>query len=183
MTIDRHKVLWIPNTCSFVLFKDLASLSNVSTSSDLILKTQWSLGQVTPFIGSKAFDALKLWATIKTFGRSGIEKLIGGRLALTAQVQQAICARRILSCSTRRISTLVCLRTFPMLVNAQLLQQTNIFQQLTWKRSTTLTALSKPIPASRRTYKCHRPSGWAQVAGLHVRLLRRRRVSSRGIRF
>ena len=90
VTIDPHKVLWIPNTCSFVLFKNPASLSNISTNSDLILKTQWSLGQVTPSIGSKAFDALKLWATIKTFGRDGIEKLIDGRLALTAQIQQVI---------------------------------------------------------------------------------------------
>lgn len=90
VTIDPDKVLWIPNTLSFVLFKNLASLSNVSTKPDLILKTQWSLGQVTPFIGSKAFDALKLWATIKTYGRDGIEKLIDDRLELTAQIQQAI---------------------------------------------------------------------------------------------
>lgn len=40
VTIDPHKVLWVPNTCSFVLFKIPASLSNISTNSELILKTQ-----------------------------------------------------------------------------------------------------------------------------------------------
>lgn len=90
VTIDPHKVLWIPYLCSFALFKDPKSLSNVSTNSDLILKTQWSLGQITPCIGSKAFDALKLWSTIKYFGRAGIERLIDARLALTEEFQHEI---------------------------------------------------------------------------------------------
>ncbi|KAH6672134.1 pyridoxal phosphate-dependent transferase [Halenospora varia] len=90
VTIDPHKVLWIPYMCSFALFKDPKSLANVSTNSDLILKTQWSLGQITPCVGSKAFDALKLWSTIKYFGRSGIESLIDARLALTEEFQNEI---------------------------------------------------------------------------------------------
>ena len=90
VTIDPHKVLWIPYMCSFALFKDPKSLANVSTNSDLILKTQWSLGQITPCVGSKAFDALKLWSTIKYFGRSGIESLIDARLTLTAEFQDEI---------------------------------------------------------------------------------------------
>jgi L-2,4-diaminobutyrate decarboxylase len=90
VTIDPHKVLWIPYMCSFALLKDPKSLANISTNSDLILKTQWSLGQITPCVGSKAFDALKLWATIKYFGRSGIETLIDTRLALTKAFQDEI---------------------------------------------------------------------------------------------
>ena len=90
ITIDPHKVLWIPNTCSYVLFKDPKRLSNISTNSDLILKTQWSLGQITPCIGSKAFDSLKLWSTIKYFGQGNIEKFIDERLDLTEQIQNAI---------------------------------------------------------------------------------------------
>ncbi|RMY20406.1 hypothetical protein D0867_04021 [Hortaea werneckii] len=90
VTIDPHKVLWIPNTCSFVLFKDPQRLANISTNSDLILKTQWSLGQVTPCIGSKAFDALKLWATIKYFGQDAIGNLIDERLELTTRIQMSV---------------------------------------------------------------------------------------------
>lgn len=90
VTIDPHKVLWIPYMCSFALFKNPQSLANVSTNSDLVLKTQWSLGQITPCVGSKAFDALKLWSTIKCFGRSGIESLIDARLALAEEIQREI---------------------------------------------------------------------------------------------
>ncbi|KAI0000602.1 pyridoxal phosphate-dependent transferase [Xylariaceae sp. FL0662B] len=90
ITIDPHKVLWLPYTCSFVLFKDPKALAEISTNSDLILKTQWSLGQVTPFIGSKAFDALKIWATIKFFGQDKLSELIDQRLELTAWIQQDV---------------------------------------------------------------------------------------------
>jgi L-2,4-diaminobutyrate decarboxylase len=94
ITIDPHKVLCIPYTCSFVLFKDPTTLANTATSSDLILNTQWSLGQITPFIGSKAFDALKLWATIKVLGKQRIGKLVDERLDLTLAIQTAIRQRR-----------------------------------------------------------------------------------------
>lgn len=90
VTTDPQKVFQTLNTCSIVLFKSPASLSNISTNSDLILKTQRSLDQVTPFIGSKAFGSLKLWATIRTLGRDGMENLIDARLALTRQLQDAI---------------------------------------------------------------------------------------------
>ncbi|KAI0965720.1 pyridoxal phosphate-dependent transferase [Xylaria arbuscula] len=60
ITIGSHKVLWIPNTCSFSLFEESQSLANVATSLDLILKISWSLGQITSFVGSKAFNSLKL---------------------------------------------------------------------------------------------------------------------------
>ena len=96
VTIDPHKVLFIPYQRSFALFKDPKSLANVSTNSDLILKTQWSLGQITPCIGSKAFDALKLWSTIKYFGRSGIETLIDTRLQLTKDFQEEIIKNKYL---------------------------------------------------------------------------------------
>ncbi|KAL7621170.1 hypothetical protein AAE478_008487 [Parahypoxylon ruwenzoriense] len=90
VTIDPHKALWVTYTCSFVLFKDPKTLAKVGATTELILKTQWSLGQITPFIGSKAFDALKLWATMKYFGQEGIERLIDDRLRLTAQIQEEV---------------------------------------------------------------------------------------------
>lgn len=65
-------------------------LTNIGVTTELILKTQWSLGQITPFIGSKSFDALKLWTTIKYFGQEGIERLIDAHLALTKRIQGLI---------------------------------------------------------------------------------------------
>ncbi|KAK5991617.1 Cysteine-sulfinate decarboxylase [Cladobotryum mycophilum] len=90
VTIDPHKALWVTYTCSFVLFKNPETLAKVGATTELILKTQWSLGQITPFIGSKAFNALKLWASIKYFGQQGIERLIDKRLDLTVQIQDEL---------------------------------------------------------------------------------------------
>ncbi|KAJ7060275.1 pyridoxal phosphate-dependent transferase [Mycena amicta] len=87
ITIDPHKVLTLPYTCSFVLFKDPAAHAATATSSDLILNTQWSLGRVTPFIGSKAFDALKLWSVLKFLGKARLGQLIDERLDLTHTIQ------------------------------------------------------------------------------------------------
>lgn len=93
ITIDPHKVLFLPYTCSFVLFKDPNAHAATATNSDLILNTQWSLGRVTPFIGSKAFDVLKLWATIKFFGKKRLGQLIDQRLDLTHSIQLEIESR------------------------------------------------------------------------------------------
>lgn len=90
ITIDPHKTMVLPYNCSFVLFRDPDAHAATSTSSDLILNTQWSLGRITPFIGSKAFDALKLWSTIKFFGKQRLGQLIDDRLELTHAIQSEI---------------------------------------------------------------------------------------------
>ncbi|KAF3030314.1 hypothetical protein E8E11_002132 [Didymella keratinophila] len=90
VTIDPHKTMFVPYNCSFVLFRDPATHAATSTNSDLILNTQWSLGRVTPFIGSKAFDALKLWSLIKCLGKDRLGRLIDDRLELTGAIQSEI---------------------------------------------------------------------------------------------
>ena len=56
----------------------------------MILNFRWSLGQITPFLGSKDFSALKLWANIKFFGKRKISELIDQRIELTEYVQNAV---------------------------------------------------------------------------------------------
>lgn len=90
ITVDPHKILWLPYVCSYVLFKELSSLKNICTSSDLITKEKWSLGQTTPFVGSKAFNSFKLWSLIKQTGVSEIGKLIDKRIYLTKQIRKLI---------------------------------------------------------------------------------------------
>ncbi|KAF4455270.1 hypothetical protein F53441_2420 [Fusarium austroafricanum] len=57
ITIDPHKTMLVPYNCSLVLFREPSTQTALSTNSDLILNTQWPLGRISPFIGSKAFDA------------------------------------------------------------------------------------------------------------------------------
>lgn len=93
ITIDPHKTMVLPYNCSFVLFRDPNVHAATSTNSDLILNTQWSLGRVSPFIGSKAFDALKLWSTIRFFGKKRLGQLVDERLELTDAIQSGIMGR------------------------------------------------------------------------------------------
>ncbi len=88
VSIDPHKVLWIPYACSYVLFKEQVSLKKIASSSDLITKEKWSLGQTTPFIGSKAFNSLKFWSMAKSMGRKGIGEMIDKRIDFTQQIRQ-----------------------------------------------------------------------------------------------
>lgn len=92
-TVDPHKTLFLPYNCSFVLFRDPAAHAAIATNSDLILNTHWSLGQITPFIGSKSFNALKLWTIIKSLGKNGLGQLIDERLELTEAIQSEIRGR------------------------------------------------------------------------------------------
>ncbi|KIP11514.1 hypothetical protein PHLGIDRAFT_114370 [Phlebiopsis gigantea 11061_1 CR5-6] len=98
IALDPHEVLFGPNSCPFVLFKDLRARVATAANSDLILTTQWSLGRITP-LHRKAFDVLKLWATIKFFGRASADE----RLELTHAIQSEINKRPYLSSSFIKI--------------------------------------------------------------------------------
>lgn len=87
ITVDPHKTMLLPYSCSFILFREPSDHAATATNSDLILNTQWSLGQISPFVGSKAFDALKLWSTIRLFGKHRLGQLIDDRLDLTRTIQ------------------------------------------------------------------------------------------------
>mgnify|MGYP001613485321 CR=1 FL=1 len=79
ITIDPHKVLWVPYNSSYLLLKDPESLMPIAGVSALITKAQYSFGQVTPFLGSRAFTSLKVWFLIKNLGRKKIGQLIKER--------------------------------------------------------------------------------------------------------
>lgn len=71
-TMDPHKVLWLPYTISVILFKDRNDFSLICKENELIMNTPYALGKTTPFIGSKAFNSLKLWMFLKNAGVENI---------------------------------------------------------------------------------------------------------------
>jgi len=79
VTIDPHKVLFTPYNLSYVLVKDPKKFMLVSGVSDLITKENYSFGQITPFLGSRPFNSLKLWFLVKNLGKNKIGKLIEKR--------------------------------------------------------------------------------------------------------
>jgi len=79
VTIDPHKVLFVPYPASYILVKDPANFKAISGVSDLITKEKYSFGQITPFLGSRPFNSLKLWFLIKNLGKKKIGGLIEKR--------------------------------------------------------------------------------------------------------
>ena len=79
ISIDPHKVLMLPYTLSALLIKDAEKMKLISSNSDLIMQEPFAFGQITPFIGSKSWDSLKLWFLIKNIGIKEIGKIIDRR--------------------------------------------------------------------------------------------------------
>lgn len=81
ITLDPHKVLWLPYTMSMVLFKNISDFKLIVEENELITSEKFSIGKTTPFIGSKSFSSLKLWMLIKHLGVKKIGELIEERIS------------------------------------------------------------------------------------------------------
>ncbi len=79
VTLDPHKVLFVPYPLSYLLVKDPLKFKAIAGVSDLITKEKYSFGQITPFLGSRPFNSLKLWFLIKNLGKKEIGRLIEER--------------------------------------------------------------------------------------------------------
>ncbi len=83
VTLDPHKVLFVPYCLSYLLVKNPKKFENITEVSDLITKEKYSIGRITPFLGSKSFDSLKFWFLIKHLGKRKIGRLIEKRHEMT----------------------------------------------------------------------------------------------------
>jgi len=90
VTIDPHKVLFTPYTLSFVLVKNPKKFKLIAGVSDLITKENFSFGQITPFLGSRAFNSLKLWFLIKHLGKENIGRLMELRYDMVKKFSRMI---------------------------------------------------------------------------------------------
>lgn len=80
--LDPHKVLGIPYSSSYCLFKDPTILNKIAKSTDITIKKgSFDLGQIAPFMGSRPFDSLKLWSVINYHGMSGLKKIVDKRMS------------------------------------------------------------------------------------------------------
>lgn len=84
ISLDPHKVMLTPYTLSALLVKDPEDMKKIMSLSDLIMQEQFAFGQVTPFLGSKPWQSLKLWFMMKSFGKDGLDELITKRHELAS---------------------------------------------------------------------------------------------------
>ncbi|GAB4074101.1 aspartate aminotransferase family protein [Barrientosiimonas marina] len=90
IALDPHKVMWLPYNLSYLLVKNPEQLKKVIGGSDLINKEAMSFGQMTPFLGSKAFDSLKLYFVLKNLGSKKIGELVDYRYDLASYFAEKI---------------------------------------------------------------------------------------------
>jgi L-2,4-diaminobutyrate decarboxylase len=82
VTTDPHKVMLTPYVVSTLLVREPQKMQLITTTSDLIMSEDFAFGQITPFLGSRSWNSLKLWFMMKNFGKSGLAELIERRCAL-----------------------------------------------------------------------------------------------------
>lgn len=79
ITTDPHKVMAIPYVISSLLVRDPAALRSITSLADLIMQEPFAFGQITPFLGTRSWNSLKLWMMMKNAGREGLAELVNHR--------------------------------------------------------------------------------------------------------
>lgn len=80
VAIDPHKGLFMAYPLSLILFKKRDALV-VYTRYEKEVRdgSSWDLGYITPFYGSRGFESLKLYSTIKCFGVDQLADIVDKR--------------------------------------------------------------------------------------------------------
>ena len=96
VTLDPHKWLYVPKSAGLLLVRreeDLVAADYqapyLDRFSDHGAALPVSQGR-RAIDGSRRFDALKVWLTLRHLGQDGLDDLLGGRLALTRSFHQRL---------------------------------------------------------------------------------------------
>lgn len=90
ISTDPHKVLMVPYAISALLVKNPEKFGLITTTSDLIMQEDYAFGQITPFIGAKAWMSLKLWFVFQNLGKQGISDIIEKRCEMANYLKNEI---------------------------------------------------------------------------------------------
>lgn len=90
ISLDPHKVFNLPYTLSYFIFRDPMEIDGFWTSSSLIMRDSWALGQMTPNIGSKSWASLKLYLMLKHIGKNDLGAIIDNRIEMAVKFRNII---------------------------------------------------------------------------------------------
>lgn len=94
IALDPHKVFNVPYVLSYFLFKEPAAAQGFWSSSSLIMRDPWALGQLTPNIGSKTWSSLKLFLLLKHLGTEKLAEIVDCRIELARNLRSRLNADR-----------------------------------------------------------------------------------------
>lgn len=92
ITLDPHKVLNVSYTLSYFLFKEPRWAKGFWSSSTLIMRDLWAMGQLTPNIGSKSWSSLKMYLLIRHLGMKKLNEIVDRRMDVADRVRQLLAA-------------------------------------------------------------------------------------------
>ena len=90
ITLDPHKVLNVSYTLSYFLFKEPSQAKGFWSSSTLIMRDLWAMGQLTPNIGSKSWSSLKMYLLIRHLGMKKLNEIVDRRMDMAEVVRQVL---------------------------------------------------------------------------------------------
>lgn len=91
VSLDPHKGLFSPYPLSFAMFKKRDTLVRFTRYEEKVRNGEaWDLGYITPFYGSRGFESLKMWLTIKALGVDGIGKIVEDRQEISKFISDAV---------------------------------------------------------------------------------------------
>lgn len=90
ISMDAHKMMMIPYTASILLVRNQESMTSIRSKSDLIMNDGMSLGEITPFLGSKSWMSFKIWCVMKKYGVEGLGKVMERRYELAKYLQKKL---------------------------------------------------------------------------------------------
>lgn len=80
VTIDPHKGLFVTYSSSYILFKETSVMNKFCRYPEKVCDpSNFDIGLITPFYGSRGFDSLKLWLMIKHLGKEEIGRYVEQR--------------------------------------------------------------------------------------------------------
>ncbi len=93
ISMDPHKMMMLPYTASVLLVREPSDMVKIRTKSDLIMNDGMSLGEITPFLGSKSWMSLKIWCVMKQYGVDGLGKVMERRYELAQYLNKKLLKR------------------------------------------------------------------------------------------
>ena len=91
VALDPHKGLFVAYPCSFVLFKKRDTLVTFTRyEKEARNGESWDLGYITPFLGSRGFESLKLMLLIKHLGKKRLSEITEKRQGDALYVESLI---------------------------------------------------------------------------------------------
>ncbi|MBN9564842.1 MAG: aminotransferase class V-fold PLP-dependent enzyme [Alphaproteobacteria bacterium] len=127
ITFNPQKWLFVTKTCSLLMVKDYAKMSNLFSVYLPYMQTPdeyMNLGEIT-VQGSRHAEIVKVWASFQHFGKEGLGNLVDYGIGLKEAFVKAIEARPYLKVAHRPQTNVVCFRYFNPAIDPKKLDELN----------------------------------------------------------